>query len=80
MNESTCPPLSRDEAFRIFEHERPRHERTRDLAHILAAHGFDADTDAIPVLAAITRWADSHVSAGLDAVFGEESSPSSGVR
>jgi hypothetical protein len=73
MADRTAPP-NRREAFQMFEHERPRSERTRDLANILIEHGFNPDADGVPVLAAITRWADAHASAGLDAIFGAEGS------
>lgn len=64
---------SRDDAWRLFETERPRRERSQDLAFILASHGVDVpDDDVIPLIAAITRWSDAHVSAGFDALYGAD--------
>lgn len=59
----------REEMFSAFEHERPRHERSSDLAHILIEHGLDPEAEAIEPIAAVTRWADAHVSAGFDALM-----------
>lgn len=60
----------RREAFRLFEHESDRFERSQNLDIILRQ--FGVEEPSVDLIAAITRWADAHVSAGLDAVFGPE--------
>jgi hypothetical protein len=63
-------PSERRGAFRVFEAESDRLERSKNLDFILRQHGVDEPS--VEMVAAITRWADAHVSAGLDAIFGSE--------
>lgn len=53
-------------AWHIFEAERPRIERSQDLNVILKRLGVEDPT--YEDLAAVTRWADAHVQAGLEAL------------
>jgi hypothetical protein len=71
MSESVLPDNTHEALarglFGAFENERPRLERSEDLNVILKRLGVEAPT--YEDIAAVTRWADAHVSAGLDAVL-----------
>jgi hypothetical protein len=56
--------MNREEAFRIFEGESDRFERALNLVVILKRIGLE--NPSVEDVASVVRWADAHVSGGLD--------------